>query len=279
MENQASMSGLLRADEERVRNELRAAVSIEKSRESCLQLLREELGALLLRYNAACGADKVRQAAADCATATARDQLELLLAGEAETKTSRRQQTPGGAYCLLAAVALVAAAVALLSRIPIAGYACLAGALVSAYLSGRVWYKERQVTVRATLDPERVWAVMSRTAETMDRKIEELSAQARAQERREKQGDGGAPLDQAALALFADLLEAKYAGSGELALRQLKKIPPYLDGQGVTLVDYSEEREDLFELFPSKNRTATQRPAILAGNELLMMGKATVREE
>ena len=232
-----------------------------------------------MRYNAAYGADSMRQAVADCVTATARDQLELLLAGEAEQKASRRQQTPGGAYGLLAAVILCVAAAVLIPRIPIAGYICLACAALSAYLSGRIWYQEREFTVRATLDPERVWAVMSRTAETMDRKIEAFSAQDWAGESGgELTAEGGALLDQTELKLFADLLEAKYTGSGDFALRQLQKVPPYLTRRGITLVDYSEEREDLFELFPSKNRTVTQRPAILEGNELLMMGKAAVQE-
>ena len=276
-----SMASLLKADEERVCNELRAGVSIEKNRESCLKLLSDELGTMLLRYNAAYGADKMRQAAADCVTATARDQLELLLAGEAEKKVSRRQQTSGGAFLLLAAVILCVATAVLITRIPVAGYICLACAGLSAYVSGRVWYKERQVTVRATLDPERVWAVMSKTAETMDRKIEDFSAQEHARESKgELTAEGEhAPMDQPALELFADLLEAKYSGSGDFALRQLKNVPPYLLKQGITLVDYSEEQEDLFELFPSKNKTATQRPAILAGDKLLMMGKATVQEE
>ena len=278
--DKTSMSGLLRADEERVRNELRAGVSIEKNRENCLKLLSDELETMLLRYNAACGGNGMRQAAADCVTATAKDQLELLLAGEAEKKASRRQQTPGGAYGLLAAVILCVAAVVLITRIPVAGYICLACAVLSAYLSGRVWYKEREIEVRATLDPERVWAVMCKMAETMDRKLEDFSAQDWTRERKgESAAEGGAGLDQAELQLFADLLEAKYTGSGDFALRQLRKVPPYLTGRGVTLVDYSEEREDLFELFPSKNRTTTQRPAILTGNELLMMGKAAVQEE
>ena len=172
-----SMAGLLKADEEQLRNELRAGVSVEKNREGCIKLLRHELETMLLRYNAAYGADRMRQAAADCVMATARDQLELLLAGEAEQKVSRRQQTPGGAYGLLAAVILCVAAAVLLTRVPVAGYVCLACAVLSAYVSGRVWYKERQVTVRASLDPEHVWAVLSRTAETMDRKLEEFTAQ------------------------------------------------------------------------------------------------------
>lgn len=272
-----SMTSLLQADEERVRNELRANVRIEKNRENCLKLLSDELGTMLLRYNAAYGADRERQAIADCVMATARDQLELLLAGDAEKEASRRQPAAGGAYALLLAVILGVAAAVLMPRIPMAGYICLACAALSAYVSGRVWYKERQVTVRATLDPERVWAVLSRTAETMDRKIEEFSAREGEGER--TAGSGDRPMDPAALELFADLLEAKYSGSGDFALRKLKNITPYLLKQGVTLVDYSEEREELFELFPSRNKTATQRPAVLKGNELLLMGKATVQEK
>ena len=77
------------------------------------------------------------------------------------------------------------------------------------------------------------------------------------------------------LALFSDLLEALYAGSGPFALRQLAKIPAFLEKQGVELADYGDDTAEMFELLPSRNPAMTQRPALLAGDRLLVSGKAT----
>ena len=63
--------------------------------------------------------------------------------------------------------------------------------------------------------------------------------------------------------------------NGEFALRQLARIPDYLESQGVGLVDYSSETEDYFERFPTKRESATQRPAMVLADKLLLMGKAT----
>ena len=74
---------------------------------------------------------------------------------------------------------------------------------------------------------------------------------------------------------YLDRLEALYAGNGAFALRQLGKLPAYLEKRGVELAEYSEETAELFELLPSRNQTMTQRPALLAGEKLLLSGKAT----
>ena len=276
-----TMWGLLKSDEEQVRNELRAGKTSNRSREICKKLLSDELGSMLLRYNAAYIGDKSRQIVADCITATARDELDLLMTGAIEKKTERRKKTTNGAFDLLIAVILCVVAALLIERMAVVSYFCMACGILCAYVSGRVWFAAPQVSVQATVDPDLIWAVMKKTAETMDRKIEEFSNQ---EQIRDSHGvllaDGeDAPLDQAALNLFSDLLEARYVGNGDFALRQLSKIRPYLIKHGVTLINYSEDKDELFELLPTKGKTVTQRPAMVSGKELLIMGKAVVHME
>ena len=66
---QTTMQSLLASDEERLRNTLRAGQSVDQSRELGVRTLSDELGALLLRYNASCVDDPERQAVADAMTA------------------------------------------------------------------------------------------------------------------------------------------------------------------------------------------------------------------
>lgn len=277
---QTSMLGLLKADESQVRNGLRASKNIDKSTETCAKLLNNELGSMLRRYNAAYENDKMRQALAECVTATAREELELLLAGEIKKENSRRQRTANGIFDLAFAFVLCVAAMLLITRIPLASYFCLALAVLCAYIAGLVWYKGQPVSASVTLDPELAWNALRKTAETMDRKIEEFSAQDWTPDHQETLHAEGeeASLDPETLALFSDLMEARYMGNGDFALRQLAKLRPYLIKHGITPVEYSVGKEDLFDLLPSKNRTTTQRPAMMSGNELLMKGKATIRE-
>ena len=101
---QTSMLELLQADEDALRKTLRANRSVDKSREAVAETLREELGTMLLRYNAACAEDRTRQAVADGLTATARDALDLLLAGGIERETPRRRVNAWAVVLLLAAL-------------------------------------------------------------------------------------------------------------------------------------------------------------------------------
>ena len=270
-----SMLELLQADEDALRKTLRANRSVDKSREACAETLREELGTMLLRYNAACADDRARQAVADGLTATARDALDLLLAGEVERETPRRRVNAWAVVLLLGALLCGAGALLLLGRLPAAGYACLAGTLILGFLAGRLWLTKQELTLRAAVDPEAAWYALKKTAETMDRKIEEITAA-----EKERAGQGAAsgstsPMSREELALFSDLLEALYAANGPFALRQLGKIPAFLEKQGVALADYGDDTAELFELLPSRNPAMTQRPALLAGDRLLVSGKAT----
>jgi hypothetical protein len=176
---------------------------------------------------------------------------------------------------LLIAVIAAAAGVLLLESIRLAGILCAAAAVIAAFAAGRLWFRRQEVTVRPTLDPDALWAGVRRTSETMDLKIDAFCERAAewAQER-DKAGDEDA-LDEDTLRVFGDLLEALYAENGDFALRQLKKIRPCLHALGIETVDFAGDNADLFELFPSKKPGLTLRPALQAGDRLLLAGRAT----
>ena len=276
---QTTMQSLLASDEERLRNTLRAGQSVDQSRELGVRTLSDELGALLLRYNASCVDDPERQAVADAMTAAARDGLDLLLAGQTELKPGKKQARLGAPWLLIAALGLGAAGVLLTPQWSYAVWVGCALAVVFAYLAGRIWMKEGAPQAVDTLDPERLWATLKKTAETMDRKLGEYGALA--QERRERQEASEReklPLDRDELALVGELLEALYTDNGAFALRQLRRLRPWLQSKGLETVDYSAETAELFELLPSKHEAVTLRPALLQGKKLLTVGRAAVPE-
>jgi hypothetical protein len=273
------MQALLAADEEKVTNTLRANITVDKSRERCVETLRGELGDMILRYNADCSDDVLRQAVADSMASAVRDSMEFLLAGAMETKKGEKKARAGAPLLLILAIAVCAAGIFLLREQMVTEYAvygCLAAAVLLAFVAGRIWFKDRDVSARLSLDPDAVWYTMKRTAETMDRKLREFSERAKALEEKNAETEGETPpLTQEELALFGDMLESLYADSGEYALRQVRKVVPYLKERGIELVDYDRNCRELFELFPTKNAAATLRPAILWNNKLLLIGRAT----
>ena len=272
---QTSMLELLLADEDALRKTLRANRSVDKSREAVAETLREELGTMLLRYNAACAEDRARQTVADGLTAAARDALDLLLAGEVEQETPRRRVNAWAVVLLLASLLCGAGALLLHGRLPAGGCACLAGTLVCAFLAGLFFFPRQETVVRAAVNPESAWLALRKTAETMDRKLDEFAAVEKERAGQSAAGTGAAAMSREELALFSDLLEALYAANGPFALRQLGKIPAFLEKQGVEIADYGDDTAELFELLPSRNPAMTQRPALLAGDKLLVSGKAT----
>ena len=272
---ETTMLELLQADEDALRKTLRANHSVDKSREAVVETLREELGTMLLRYNAACAEERRRQAVADGLTATAREALDLLLAGGIERETPRRRVNAWALVLLLGALLCGVGAALLLGSLPIAGCACLGGLLVCGFLAGRFWLPPQEVTVNAVVDPDAAWNALKKTAGTMDRKLEEYAA---TEKELSQQGASKSPsgsMSREELLLFSDLLEALYTANGPYALRQLGKIPAFLEKQGVALADYGDDTAELFELLPSRNPAMTQRPALLAGDKLLVSGKAT----
>ena len=146
-----------------------------------------------------------------------------------------------------------------------------------AFLAGRLWTKPGKPQAVSTLDADVMWYTLKKTAETMDRKLGEYSALAQARRAQEQAAESERPpLEQAELELLGELLEALYTANGDYALRQLKRLRPYLREKGLELVEYSAETAEYFDLLPTKNAAATLRPALLYGKKLLMTGRAAV---
>ncbi len=272
-----TLSSLLQAEEEKIRTELQADSAVDRNRMQSVNRLNQVFDSLLLRYNAANADDRSRQAIADSQAASVRDMLGLLLAGTAKKDITKRRFRVGGVICLLLAVILGLLAALLVKDYYLAGCVLMAAAVLFGFFSGLLWYGEREVRVHAELDPDIVWKTLKKSVETMDRKTEELLAQEESWFR-ESSSDGSAPsaaMDAETVRLIGDLLEALYSENGDYAVRQLKKLPPWLKRMGIEVEDYSPETRELFELLPSKRGSATQRPALLAGDRLLLAGRAT----
>ena len=272
-----NMSSLLLAEEDKIRTELKADSAIDQNRRQSVDRLNEVLDAVLLRYSAANAGAPKRQALADCQAAAVRDMLGLLLAGTARKEIEKRRFRVGGVICLLLAVICGLISALLIRDYYLPGCILMGAAVLFGFLAGRLWYGEREVRVHAELDADVVWKTLKKAMETMDRKSEEYLAQEETwlREQKDASSPASASRDPETLRLLGDLLEALYAGNGDYALRQLKKLLPWLRQQGIEAVDYSPETADLFELLPTKRSSATQRPALVSGETLLLAGRAT----
>ena len=272
-----NMSSLLLAEEDKIRTELKADSAIDQNRRQSVDRLNEVLDAVLLRYSAANAGAPKRQALADCQAAAVRDMLGLLLAGTARKEIEKRRFRVGGVICLLLAVIFGLISALLIRDYYLPGCILMGAAVLFGFLAGRLWYGEREVRVHAELDADVVWKTLKKAMETMDRKSEEYLAQEETwlREQKDTSSPASASRDSETLRLLGDLLEALYADNGDYALRQLKKLLPWLRQQGIEAVDYSPEAADLFELLPTKRASATQRPALVSGETLLLAGRAT----
>ncbi len=275
---QISLEALIKEEEEKLLNQLRADDMVDKNRLQSVSRLQDALSRALLRYNAACSGDGMRQAVADSVTAPALDMAGLLLSGTAEKEISKRPVRSWAVAALLSAVVCVLAGALIFPRSYEGGCILMALAAVAAFLSGRLWYGEREVQIRAGIDADVVWKNIDRAAGTMDRKIEALCLlveQSVTDAQNAPASSVSAQFDADRLKLISDLLEALYADNGSLALQQLKKLRPYLRSRGIDVVDYAPEYEDMFELLPTKMSPATLRPALCSGEKLLLAGRAT----
>ena len=131
----------------------------------------------------------------------------------------------------------------------------------------------------STLDPDGLWQTLTRISETMDRKLEDLAALPAENASPEPAETDSSPLRPDALARMAELLEALYTDNGDFAIQKLKKLRPYLREKGIELVEFERDTEEYFEILPSKQSTATLRPALLYHGELLMIGRAARPEK
>lgn len=71
------------------------------------------------------------------------------------------------------------------------------------------------------------------------------------------------------------LMEAVYTGDGDYALKAAPQLAQALCGEGIRLVEYSQEMSSCFDLFPGTQPDMTIRPAVFQGERLLVRGQAT----
>ena len=277
-----TMEQLLKAEEEKIRGEIRADTTIDQDRTQSVSRLKETLAQVLLRYNAANSGNQTRQAIADSMTAAIQDACGFLLASTAEKEISKRPLRAGAIISLLCSIICCLSSLLLFGQKLSFLFGCILMvlAIFLAFLSGRLWYGEREVQVRTGLDDDTVWKTLRKTSATMDRKIDRLCEleDARIQEARNSAGKTSQKISAEELNLLGDLLEGLYSENGEFSLRQLRKIKPYLQRQGIELEDYAANNAEFFEILPSKKGAATLRPALLEGETLLLAGKATELE-
>ena len=277
-----TMEQLLKAEEEKIRGEIRADTTIDQDRTQSVSRLKETLAQVLLRYNAANSGNQTRQAIADSMTAALQDSCSFLLAGTAEKEISSRPLRAAAIISLLCSIICCLSSLLLFGQKMsfLIGCILMVLAIFLAFLSGRLWYGEREVKVRTGLDDDTVWKTLRKASATMDRKIDRLCEleEARIQEARNSAGETRQKISTEELNLLGDLLEGLYSENGEFSLRQLRKIKPYLQRQGIELEDYTANNAEFFEILPSKKGAATLRPALLEGETLLLAGKATELE-
>lgn len=276
-----TMHDLFAASQDALRTELRSDAAIDRKQQSqIVDRLNRSLEQILLRYNAAYVDQPLRQAAADCMSVTARDMLTLLTAVSAKKELEKRKVRAGAIISLLLAVITALLCVMFIREYFIPGCALLAATALFAFLGGRLWYGEREVRVRTEVDPDQILNTLAKAAKTIDRKTEEFLASealrfSQSSVSLSSSAQDSAVSDPEELRLFADLLEALYAGNGEFALRQLQKVLPYLDSRHITVADFSPESAELFDILPSKTGAITLRPALLNDGQLLLAGRAT----
>ena len=277
-----TMEQLLKAEEDKIRGEIRADITVDQDRGQSVLSLKETLAQVLLRYNAANSGNQTRQAIADSMTAAIQDACGFLLASTAEKEISKRPLRAGAIISLLCSIICCLSSLLLFGQKLSFLFGCILMvlAIFLAFLSGRLWYGEREVQVHTGLDDDTVWKTLRKTSATMDRKIDRLCEleDARIQEARNSAGETRQKISAEELNLLGDLLEGLYSENGEFALRQLRKIKPYLQRQGIELEDYAANNAEFFEILPSKKGAATLRPALLEGETLLLAGKATELE-
>ena len=270
-----SMTELLSADGEKLKKTLLAGAEVDGGADKCAETIRKEWSDLLLRHNAACGGDELRQTAADGLTAVATDMADLLTAAREEKKTQPGAIRPAGPCLLAGAAAAFAAAAFLLSSNMTAAVACLAGSVLLGFLAGRFWRGAAVVSARETPDAEAMWRVLQRAADTMDEKI---GAVAEAAERLLPENNAKeAPLSPREAAIAGDLLECLYAKNGDLALLRIRELEAWLRERGIEIVRLDGDNRELFEILPTKNGPATLRPALVYQNRLLLPGRAVER--
>lgn len=79
------------------------------------------------------------------------------------------------------------------------------------------------------------------------------------------------------VSLFQDLMEARYANDGDLALKRILKLPASLEDMGIIAVDYDGHNADFFDILPKIDGDDTEYetavPALIKGDQVLARGR------
>ena len=284
------ISELLAEDRESVLNALTAAADAAQAR----QVADREWDRLLMKYqeqqeDPESGADAVAVLQSIRACTAFADTIGKTKVWTREMLAAQKKRKfPAGAVIFLIAALLCAVAAVTLLAVDYPeiqqgndwwiAIAVTAGAVVFALLSG-LFFKKKEKTDEAEMkvdiqpDAQKFWRAMQEAALTADRQLA-LRAEERKAYAAKLEEEGNMP-GKEETDLYAALLEAKYSKDGEFALDALADLSYFLHKKEIEAVEYSKERERIFECLPGE-KTATLRPALLKDGKLLKKGLATV---
>lgn len=127
-----------------------------------------------------------------------------------------------------------------------------------------------QVEVRTRVNTDELMHITDRLISAIDSSLtaaEEEQHEIRAAIRPEITGDLLSPMQM--------LMEAVYTEDGSYALKAAPQLIDALGSEGITVVEYSEENRDLFDMFPGTEAGLTIRPAMVKDGKVLARGQAT----
>ena len=143
-----------------------------------------------------------------------------------------------------------------------------------AWLETQVIYRRRlAVAAFSKVDKHELLRLVDRLMESMDDALE-MSAQQAASERKLESGERPM-LTGDVLGSVQMLMEAVQTGDGEYALKAVPALTAALMEQGIEAVNYSQENEEYFDLYPGTEKGITIRPALLKDGKVIARGQAT----
>ena len=200
-------------------------------------------------------------------------------------KVKQKQKLPlilsGGGLALAALLMMVLFSEKTRPAVVFLSIIFLAAALLLLFLAGKgvrvPGRKTNEPPERHTehvVDAQKLYRNLHSIYMMIDVNLEEIRAEKAFAVRKDENGEEREDLSGDELMLLSDLLEASYSGDGAYALEMLSNIRYYLHQRQISLVDYTAETADLFDVMPSKE-IATMRPAlVLADGRLLKKGLA-----
>lgn len=143
-----------------------------------------------------------------------------------------------------------------------------------AWLETQVIYRRRlAVAAFSKVDKHELLRLVDQLMESMDDALE-MSAQQAASERKLESGERPM-LTGDVLGSVQMLMEAVQTGDGEYALKAVPALTAALMEQGIEAVNYSQENEEYFDLYPGTEKGITIRPALLKDGKVIARGQAT----